>query len=346
LRLPLSFSEPLSLCVAELCGPMKSALFIVPGARSAVGCCLSAVRWEIVMNVIKWAVACLVAGFAASGCNQMCASRIVESLTIGGKATLAMQGSPGVLIKDGHIDAWRRIAADDGVEIDVWVIKARKRPEIAPRKATVVVIHPLMMSKAWFFSLGEQLADDGWDVVLPDLRAHGASGGKYVTWGAKEKRDILAVVDALVAEELIEPRIYAAGASLGACVAVQYAAIGPRCKGVLAISPPTGVKDIGRMMYPLATQDWLDKTIVLAGEMADFDPDDASALDAAGKLKCPLILVHGRLDIIVPHSHSERIYAAASGPRKLISRTFLGHTTAQVGQDGWIVKQMASLAGM
>jgi pimeloyl-ACP methyl ester carboxylesterase len=129
-------------------------------------------------------------------------------------------------------------------------------------------------------------------------------------------------------------------------VAVQYAAIDPRCQGVLAISPPTGVKDVSRMLYPLATQDWLDKTIACAGEMADFDPDDASALDAAGKLKCPLVLVHGRLDIIVPHSHSERIYAAASGPRKLISRPLLNHTTVQIGQNGWIVKQMANLAGM
>ncbi len=288
----------------------------------------------------------MVAGFGASGCNQMCASRIVESITIGGKAVLAIQGSPEGLIEDGRIDARRRIAAADGVEIDVWVIKARKRPGLAPRNATVVVIHPLMMSKGWFFSLGEQLADDGWDVVLPDLRAHGASGGKYVTWGAKEKRDIKAVVDALLAEKLIEPKLYAAGASLGACVAVQYAAIDPRCQGVLAISPPTGVKDVSRMLYPLATQDWLDKTIACAGEMADFDPDDASALDAAGKLKCPLVLVHGRLDIIVPHSHSERIYAAASGPRKLISRPLLNHTTVQIGQNGWIVKQMANLAGM
>jgi alpha-beta hydrolase superfamily lysophospholipase len=182
-----------------------------------------------------------------------------------------------------------------------------------------------MMSKGWFFSLGEQLAANGWDVVLPDLRAHGASGGKYVTWGAKDKRDIKTVVDKLLAEEIIEPKLYAMGASLGGCVAIQYAAFDTRCQGVLALAPPTGVNGV-------------------AGELAGFDATDASAIDAAGKLKCPLILAHGRLDIIVPHNHSEQIYQAASGPKKLISLPLTNHVTVQVGQSGWIVRQMSDPA--
>jgi fermentation-respiration switch protein FrsA (DUF1100 family) len=99
-------------------------------------------------------------------------------------------------------------------------------------------------------------------------------------------------------------------------------------------------------MYPLATEGWLARTVVSAGQIADFDPTDASAVEAAGKLKCPLILVHGRLDIIVPYSHSERIYAAATGPRKLISLPLANHTTIQVGRNGWIVEQMAALTDM
>jgi len=277
----------------------------------------------------------------------MFAKHIIEPISIGGKFVLALQGSPQDLIRKGRIDAQCRIPAADGTEIDVWVIKARpSRPETASRKATVVVIHPMLISKGWCFSLGERLASDGWDVVLPDLRAHGASGGKYLTWGAKEKHDIKAVVDALIAEKLIEPRIYAMGASLGGCVAIQYAAVDSRCKGVLALAPPTGAKGAARLIFPLATKGWLARTIVFAGEIADFDPDDASAVDAAGDLRCPLILVHGRLDFTVPHSHSERIYAAAGGPRKLISLPLATHTTVQVGREGWIVEQMDALVDM
>jgi pimeloyl-ACP methyl ester carboxylesterase len=204
----------------------------------------------------------------------------------------------------------------------------------------------MLTSKGRFLSLGERLASEGWDVVLPDLRAHGASGGKYLTWGAKEKHDIKAVVDSLVAEKLIEPRIYVMGASLGGCVAIQYAAIDSRCKGVLAMAPPAGARDAARLIFPLATKGWLARTIAHAGQIADFDPDDASAVDAAAQLRCPLILVHGSLDFTVPQSHTERIHAAAGGPRKRILIPWATHAGVQIGRNGWIAEQVAALVDM
>lgn len=133
---------------------------------------------------------------------------------------------------------------------------------------------------------------------------------------------------------------------MGGCVAIQYAAIDSRCKGVIALAPPTGVHDVARAMFPLATKGWLESTIAEAGDIADFDPADASAVDAAAKLKCPLILVHGGLDIIVAHRHSERIHDAAGGPKKLISLPLATHSTVQVGRDGWIAEQVAALVDM
>ncbi|HHH75702.1 MAG TPA: alpha/beta fold hydrolase, partial [Phycisphaerae bacterium] len=262
------------------------------------------------MKILNYIIACIALAAVTSGCRRICAERIIDPLAFEGQFALALKGSPKDLIKQGQIDAHRRVTVSDGTEIDAWVIKSR--PESISRNATVVVIHPMMASKTRFFSLGECLASDGWDVVLPDLRAHGASGGRYMTWGAKEKHDIKALVDAMIAEKLIEPDVYVLGASLGGCVAVQYAAIDSRCKGVLAIAPAMGVESVARTMFPLAPSGWLTKTIAVAGEIADFDPADASALDAASELKCPLILVHGPLDVIVPHSHGERIYAAAN----------------------------------
>jgi len=292
------------------------------------------------MNVLKHVMICAVLAGVMSGCERMFAKQIIKPASLGGK--LAQR-----LVDRDRIDAQRCVVASDGVEIDAWVIKARPvRPDTVSRKATVVVIHPMLMSKSWFLSLGERLASDGWDVVLPDLRAHGASGGEYITWGAKEKHDIKAVVDSMIAEKLIEPRVYVMGASLGGCAAIQYAAIDARCEGVLALAPPTGIEGAARAMFPLATKGWLKRTIAFAGEIADFDPDDASAVDAARELKCPLILVHGSLDLIISHSHSERIHAAARGPKKLISLFLANHTTVQVGRNAWIVEQLAALTDM
>ena len=113
------------------------------------------------INMLKRVIVSVVLVGGVSGCERMCATRIVESMTGGGQLALAIQGNPQGLIEKGRIDAERRVAASDGVGIDAWVIKARPAEGAEPRNATVIVIHPLMMSKTWFFSLGEQLADDG-----------------------------------------------------------------------------------------------------------------------------------------------------------------------------------------
>lgn len=253
------------------------------------------------------------------------------------------------LLKQGRIHAHRRIATDDGTEIDVWIIKARFGATTAPAnldKATAVLLHPMITDKKWFLPLGERLAKEGWDVVLPDLRAHGHSGGEHVTWGAKEKYDIKKVVDTLVEQKLISPRVFAMGTSLGGCVAIQYAAVDSRCEGVLALAPPTGLRGyIEASTWCLATKAWKEISVRRHAEEGGYDPDDASAVNAARKLKCPVIFVHGRLDTTVPFSQVEEIHDAAAGPKKMI-RIWTDHGGVQMWCDQRLVEQMRMLADM
>ena len=245
------------------------------------------------------------------------------------------------------VDARRRIDVGGGVGIDVWVIKSRpgtdgERPR--DRGITAVLLHPLLTDKGWFLPLGRRLAADGWDVVLPDLRGHGDSGGR-VTWGAMEKHDVVKVIDALVGEKLIRPRVYAMGASLGACVAVQYAAVEPACRGVLALAPPTGVRGYVRCAWPLGTDEFIDARVRAESERGGYDSGEASAVEAAKKLKCPLIVVHGRLDTTVPYEQSKAVFDAAPRPKKMI-RLWTDHGGVQMWRDEWLARQMATLPEM
>ena len=245
------------------------------------------------------------------------------------------------------VDAHRRITVEKGVEIDVWVIKSRANPgeqEAGRAGATAVLLHPLLTNKRWFLSVGERLAAEGWDVFLPDLRGHGDSGGR-VTWGAKEKRDVKAIVDSLLDEKLIRPSVYVMGASLGGCVGVQYAAIDPRCRGVLALAPPTGIRGYVRCTWPLATGKFIEERVRAEAKAGGYDPADASAVEAARKLKCPLIVVHGRLDTTVPYAQAREVHDAAPEPKKMI-RLWADHGGVQMGRDDWLVAQMRALAGM
>ncbi len=288
-------------------------------------------------------------GIGCDAYHNANAKRLIEPASIPGKAMLAFVGTGEQLVKQGRISLHRRLKGMDGCEIDVWVINSRlvdsAEPERKITRGTVVLLHPLVTSKLWFLSLGENLARYGWDVVLPDLRAHGRSGGKYITWGAKEKHDLNRVVDQLVRGKIVSDHIYILGSSMGGAVAIQYAAIEPRCKGVMAIAPPASFRKIARRILLMESPANVEEALVRAGQLGGFDPDEASAVAAAGKLSCPLVIVHGALDCVVPFQHSKEIFNAAPEPKRFIRLPIDGHAS-EIAREQWIIKQIDSLAGM
>jgi pimeloyl-ACP methyl ester carboxylesterase len=289
-----------------------------------------------------------------AGCGDENRARaIIEPASGMGKMMLAAAGSGEQLQSRGKIDKHGRIAGCDGAMIDVWVLHARASGAAAGQAATapaskgaVVILHPLMASKAWFMPVAQHLAANGYDAVLVDNRAHGDSGGQYITWGAKEKRDVRAVMDSLLAAGDVHEPFYAFGASMGGCVAIQYAAFDPRCRGVVALAPPAGIRDVGRLLMPALSDADLDRAVARAGQIGGFDPNDSSAVAAAGELRCPLVISHGYLDIVVPYAQGERIFSAAHCPKKLQPAPLADHATIQAFRQQWVLQQIEGMKDM
>ena len=298
-------------------------------------------RWVVTVSAVMIPV-------WGAGCDAMVdrqARTLIEPAAMPGQAMQDLTGSAERMIARGRIDRHCRVSTADSVVIDTWVIQNRLIPGNGGNgqarrssRGTVVLLHPLLVSKTWLLAVAEELADRGWDVVLPDLRAHGRSGGRFTTWGAKEKLDVRMVVDRLIEDGTISPVIYAGGASVGGCVAIQYATVDPRCKGVLALAPTASVRRMGRRFLMGLTNGQYDTALARAGEMAGFDPEQASAVKAAAALTVPLIVVHGKMDMIVPFRHSVDIHAAAAGPKRLIALPLKGHAL-EIGRTSWVADQ-------
>ena len=287
-------------------------------------------------SLALWPLALVLLG----GCTiDQYARMLIKQNTTYGKINMKVLGSTEQMIKQGAIFTGRRYAMPDKTEIDVWVLKA---PPASAGKGTVLVLHGLCDSKASYYrGLARMLTQKGFDVVLPDLRAHGRSTGQYVTYGALEKHDQRRTMDLLYQEGIVQEPLYVLGVSLGGSVAIQYAALDPRVKGVMAMAPPKDFAMLSRRfinsVHRLMSDEDFQKVLVRAGEIGNFDPGDASALDAAAKLRCPLLLVHGNLDIIVPHSDSEVLRDAAGGPVELESLVLHGHIGMLFGREPNIV---------
>ena len=180
----------------------------------------------------------------------------------------------------------------------------------------VFVLHGLTDRKESMLDITESLANAGYVAVAPDLRAHGESGGRYTTLGFWERKDLGAFADYLGREGYDVSRFGVVGGSLGAAVAIQWAAVDQRIKAVVAVAPVAELRselnhlyskfDIGRL-----TQRILESA---AQDAAHFRIPDVSPLKSIGQIQTPVYLAHGYNDDIIPASESRRLFHAAKGP--------------------------------
>ncbi len=266
-----------------------------------------------------------------------------------GRLRLAHIGNADDLLAAGRIDKHIRFSPADNVELDVWLIRGRgptapTTPDNTP--GTVLILHGLWDSKARFFRLGELLASRGFDVVLPDLRRHGDSAGGFTTFGALEKRDMLALTTSLRAAGDIRGPLWVFGFSMGAAITVQYAAIDPLVRGAVAAAPFADAKRITRRTVPLMSSDKFDAVWARAAEMAGFDPNDTSTVEAARSLRCPLIVIHGRLDMVVPYSHGRAVFEAAPQPKRLYTVGWAGHPALLLKGPQWFADRIAEVIAL
>lgn len=192
----------------------------------------------------------------------------------------------------------------------------------APRpRGTIVFLHGVTDNRGSAAGIAARLVPMGFDVVAFDGRAHGESTGEACTYGYYEKADLARVLDVLT-----RPPFILMGQSLGAAVALQTAALDRRVAGVVAIAPFSDLRTAARERAPFfASRGDLDEAFRLAEAEGRFRVDEASPVAAAPRITAPVLLIHGDHDEETPHAHSERILAALTGPKRLITIPGGGH---------------------
>ncbi|MBE6644116.1 MAG: alpha/beta hydrolase [Ruminococcaceae bacterium] len=158
----------------------------------------------------------------------------------------------------------------------------------------------------------QTLLNLGHNLIVVDQRSHGDSDGRYITFGIKERFDVLSWCN--YATELFgeDSKILLYGMSMGAASVIMAAELnlGKNVVGIIADSPFDSPKSIitkvlGDMnLSPTLTYPLIRLGAVIFGR---FDPNSASARAAAKKAEIPILILHGEEDELVPPYMSERI---------------------------------------
>lgn len=167
----------------------------------------------------------------------------------------------------------------------------------------------------------------GHNVLLVDERAHGKSQGRSITFGIKERHDLLCWVDYALNRFGPDTKILLYGVSMGAATVLMASglALPKNVKGIIADCPYSSPLDIilevGKQTgYPTK----LIRPFVIWGAkiFGGFDVTEISAEEAVRSSKIPILLIHGVDDNFVPAEMSEEI--AKANPEKVTRHTFPG----------------------
>ena len=180
----------------------------------------------------------------------------------------------------------------------------------------VFVLHGLTDRKESMLDIAESLSNAGYFAVLPDLRAHGESGGRYTTLGFWERKDLTAFANHLARQGHDVSRVGAIGGSLGAAVAIQWAAVDSRIKAVVAVAPFAELRSELNHLYSKFDIAGFKQRILesAAQDAGRFRIPDVSPLKSIAQIQTPIYIAHGWKDDIIPASESRRLFHAAGGP--------------------------------
>jgi fermentation-respiration switch protein FrsA (DUF1100 family) len=210
------------------------------------------------------------------------------------------------------------IVTDDGVRLHGWFVPA------PAARATLLFFHGNAGNISHRLDSLRIFRELSLTVLIVDYRGYGRSEGTPSENGTY--RDAEAAWRYLTEERGVAPaEIIYFGRSLGAAVAAHLATRHtPRA--LIMESAFTSVPDLAADVYPLLPARWLSRF-------------HYNAKEYLGSVACPVLIIHGREDEIIPFKHGQALFAAAAQPKQFLEIQG-GHN------DGFLVSGRAYRMGL
>lgn len=217
----------------------------------------------------------------------------------------------------------------DGVALHGWFVPGK-------RDVTFLWLHGNGGNIAYHLEhLRDLRANLGVNVLLFDYRGFGRSSGIPAEKGLY--RDAAAALRYLKGRPGVQPdRIVYFGQSLGTALAVELATHEAPLGLVLEAPFPSGPYMAHRMLPFLPM--WFHRYLV---------PNRFDTAARIGRVKAPLLIVHGELDMTVPHEAGRVVLEAANEPKEMLSVPHANHVDAHaVGGSAYYAALLRFVEGL
>lgn len=197
------------------------------------------------------------------------------------------------------------IKSFDGLKLHARIYKNPSSNKVA------IMCHGYRGTAIRDFSGGAKLMiDSGFNVILIDERAHGLSKGHNITFGNREKKDVLSWIEYSKKEFGEDKEIILVGISMGAATILFASEFIPGSIKVICDCPYTSEKEIicetikkmklsVKFFYPL-----VNLSSILFSR-ASLNKDDA--MKSLKNTKHKYLIIHGDKDTIVPYQYTKKL---------------------------------------
>ncbi|MEL6392042.1 MAG: alpha/beta fold hydrolase [Bacteroidota bacterium] len=185
----------------------------------------------------------------------------------------------------------------------------------------ILFVHGVGSCKEAYQDLMKYYARRGISTFAFDMRAHGSSGGRYATYGYREKKDIGQIVAWMRQTQPAELPLGIYGNSMGGAISIQATAEVEDIDFAIFESTfayfPEIVNDYAeRISYGLTMKWMVNWVLAKAGKIADFTPEEVAPEQAARHIDIPVLVAHGDADKRINISHARRIFKNLSSTDK------------------------------
>lgn len=197
----------------------------------------------------------------------------------------------------------------------------------------VLLVHQYRCDHSSVKNLADVYASNGYHVVIPDNRAHGHSGGRYIGMGYLDQEDLTLWIDYIIKCDA-NATVIIHGMSMGASAAMMLSdnTLPSNVKVIIEDSGYESAESYLRHKFEDRFHISSDFIVWIANYgfklFAGYYMTDASAIAAVANAKLPILFIHGEADKTVPIQHVYNLYYNCTSEKDLFVVPRAGHTEA------------------
>ncbi|GAB2025687.1 alpha/beta hydrolase [Lactovum odontotermitis] len=206
---------------------------------------------------------------------------------------------------------------NDGIKLVAWYV-----PAASKTNKTVIVVHGYHSSKEAMRQYAVLYHQLGYNVLMPDNRAAGESGGQIISYGYHDKFDIIAWANTLIkADSKADLTLF--GVSMGAATVMMASGEPTLPVNVHQIIEDCGYTSVwdetayqAKQMYNLPKFPLIYEVSAMSKIRDGWTYGEASSVKALAQNSRPMLFIHGSKDTYVPTKMVYQNYAADKDKEK------------------------------